>query len=105
MTDTEIILIGRTITGTDKFGQPIYETTRTSVLATDVPVYRNEFYSAAQVGIEVEKEFIVNPAEYNGQTIVEIYGGRKLKISRTYLRSEDELEIYCGSAPGINERG
>lgn len=105
MTDTEIILIGRKVTGEDKFGQPIYENTRTGVLAISVPVTRSEYYSAAQIGIEDEREFIINPAEYDGQILVEIYGGKKLKVVRTFKRSEDELEVYCSGAPGYNEGG
>lgn len=100
-TDTHITLIGRTVSGYDKFGQPIYTETRTDILAMSVPVSRSSYYGSAQVGIELAYEFIINPAEYSGQITVE-FDGKKLNIERTFKSSEDEMEIYCSLAIGLN---
>lgn len=99
--DTTITLIGRTVSSYDKFGQPIYEESRTDILAVSVPVSRSSYYQAGQVGIELSYEFLINPAEYSGQLTVE-FEGKKLKIERVYKSSEDEMEVYCSLAIGLN---
>lgn len=109
MTDDFIYLIGKSETGaTDRFLQPITETTRTGVLAASVPVSRSEFYNAGQNGIRPDYEFIISPAEYHGETEVEITDERgetvHLHVYRTYERSADELEIYCEQSAGLNRR-
>lgn len=103
MTDTVITLIGRTVSDFDDFGQPIYTTSRTEIPAVSVPVTRAAYYTAAQAGIELAYEFIINPAEYKGESLVE-FDGKRLKVDRNYLRSPDELEIYCSNASGLNEK-
>jgi len=103
MTDTVITLIGRTVSDYDDFGQPIYTSSRTEIPAISVPVTRAAYYTAAQIGIELSYEFIINPIEYSGESLVE-FEGKKLKVDRTYKRSEDELEVYCSNASGLNEK-
>lgn len=100
-TDTQITLIGRTVSSYDKFGQPIYTETRTDILAESVPVSRSSYYLAGQIGVELAYEFVINPIEYTGQITVE-FQGKKMNIERTYKRSEDEMEIYCSLAIGLN---
>ena len=107
MFDSELVLIGRSVSSYDLIGQPIYQdNTRTTVLGTVVPVSRSEFYQAAQNGIDVEYEFVINPVEYSGQKILEYtdQNGRtkKYDIIRSYEKNPDELEIYCKLRPGTN---
>lgn len=105
MTDCEIVLISKTVTGTDALAQPVTTETRTSVLATEVPVSRSEFFAAGQIGIKPEYEFIVHPADYSGQTEIEITKDGntvRLKVYRTYESRPDELELYCEQAVGLN---
>lgn len=109
MVDDYITLIRKVETGeTDAFLQPIKSETSTAVLAAAVPVSQSEFYRAGELGIKPEFEFVINPAEYNGETIAEVTDGTgstiRVRIYRTYLRSADELEIYCSHAAGLNER-
>lgn len=99
--DTMITLIGKSVSSHDKFGQPVYTETRTDILAESVPVSRSSYYQAGQIGTELSYEFVINPIEYAGQNTVE-FEGKKLKVERTYKSSEDELEIYCSMAIGLN---
>ena len=108
MTDTEIKLIRYAETGKDEMAQPIRSRIETPVLAQDVPVSRMDFYSGGQAGIRPEFEFVINPAEYNGEEEVEIVNPDHtvtcLQIVRTYERSADELEIYCQKESGLNPK-
>jgi len=99
--DTTITLIGKSVSSYDKFGQPVYTETRTDILAVSVPVSRSSYYQAGQIGVELSYEFVINPIEYSGQNTVE-FEGKKLKVERVYKSSEDELEIYCSMAIGLN---
>lgn len=102
MTDFYIYLIGITETGDDIFAQPTTTETRTGVIATAVPISRSEFYSAGQIGIRPDYEFDINPAEYNGEKIVELEDGTRLDVYRVYEASTEKLEIYCRLASGLN---
>lgn len=101
MTDNICILISKKVIGKNSRMQAVYEESRTEVLCTSVPVSRSEFFSAGQIGINPEVELIINPIEYSGQKYVE-YEGKRLSIYRVYERNENELELYCQSAAGLN---
>lgn len=107
MVDTTIYLIGLTSTGeTDEYLQPVKTETRAAVLAAAVPVSRSEYYGAGQLGIKPDYEFIINPAEYHGETIAEVTTEtgetERVRIYRTYLADADQLEIYCQAAAGLD---
>jgi SPP1 family predicted phage head-tail adaptor len=105
MIDCEIVLISKEVTGQDALAQDITRDVRVSVLATEIPVSRSEFFAAGQLGIKPEYEFIIHPADYSGQTEIEITRDQKtvrLKVYRTYESSPDELELYCEQAVGLN---
>ena len=108
MHETEIKLISYESTDTDEMARPIKTRIETPILAIDVPVSRSDFYSAGTKGILPEFEFLINPAEYNGEEEVEIEDRNGnpicLKIYRTYDRNPDQLEIYCHRANGLNRR-
>ncbi|MBP5311744.1 MAG: phage head-tail adapter protein [Clostridia bacterium] len=108
MHETEIKLISYISTGTDEMAQPIKTRIETPILAIDVPVSRSDYYQAGQNGILPEFEFLINPAEYNGEEEAEIEDRNgnpiSLKIYRTYDRNPDQLEIYCHRASGLNRR-
>ena len=104
MTDDSIILIARTITGKDSRMKPIYEETRSSVLCTEEPVSRSEFFAAGQIGIDPEAMVVINPAEYSGEKLTE-FKGKRMTIYRKYERSENELELYLQLTLGLNKTG
>lgn len=106
MIDSYIYLVKRSASGqTDEFAQPIETITETAVLATAVPVSRSEYYSAGQLGIMPEFEFVINPAEYSGESEIRIvHNGvdMYLRVYRVYRRSADEIELYCARSAGMN---
>ena len=101
MMDDELSLINRTPSGRSSRGKVIYNETKTTTLCEVVEVSRSEFYDSSQAGIKAEYEFVINPAEYNNEIIVE-YKGRRYKVYRHYQRSDDELELYCEFLSGLN---
>jgi len=101
MSDNVIKLISRSPSGRDRRGQIIYTETAATTLCEVVPLSRDEFFNGAQVGINAEIEFKINPAEYGGQKVVE-YQGRRYSVYRSYEASPDELELYTEYVTGLN---
>jgi len=99
----EITLIKRSVSGKDKLNQPTYTKSEATVLARRVPVAQAEFFSAAQVGISADFEFIISQFDYDGQTILK-YNGQVLRIYRKYERNDNEIELYCEYAAGLNKK-
>lgn len=109
--DTTIVLISYDQNvELDDFLQPVNGTeTRTEVFATSVPVSRSEYYSAGELGFRPNFEIEMNPAEYSGQTIAEVFDletgkTERCRIYRTYRSGPDTLELYCSSSSGLDER-
>lgn len=109
--DTTIVLISYDQNvELDDFLQPVNGTeTRTEVFATSVPVSRSEYYSAGELGFRPDYEIEMNPAEYSGQTIAEVFDletgkTERCRIYRTYRSGPDTLELYCSKASGLDER-
>lgn len=108
MTDVSLYLIGTTSGQMDEFLQPIETETRTAIIGIAVPVSRAEFYAAGELGIRPDFEFVIHPAEYSGQTVVEVVDletgkTERCRVYRTYRRTPDELELYCSRSAGLNE--
>lgn len=101
MFDSEIKLISRTPTGRDNRGQVIYSEQAGTVLCEAVPVSRDEYFKGAEIGINPEYLFKINPCEYAGETIIE-FEGRRFSIYRKYRTGPDELELYAEYTTGIN---
>lgn len=99
----EITLVKRARTGTDRLNQPIYTTSTRKVLARRIPVSQSEFYSAGQIGISADFEFIISQFDYDGETML-TYNGQNLRIYRKYERDDNEIELYCEYAAGLNEK-
>lgn len=107
--DTTIVLIkyGQEVE-LDDFLQPIEgEGTRTEVAATSVPVSRSEFYAAGELGFRPDFMFEINPAEYSGEEVAEVFDletgkTENCRIYRTYRSDPDTLELYCSRAAGLN---
>lgn len=103
MAIAEITLQKRTLTGYDKLNQPIYTNTSRAVLARRIPVSQGEFFSAGQIGISADYEFIISQFDYDGETMVS-YNGQNLRVYRRYERNDNEVELYCELAIGLNKR-
>lgn len=98
---SEIKLVSRKPIGRDRRAQVIYSEKETTVLCEVVSLSRSEYFEAAEAGINAEFEFLINPAEYNGELVVE-YNGRRYKVYRIYEVSSDTLEIYCEYQAALN---
>lgn len=99
----EITLLKRAYSGKDRLNQPIYTTTSKTVLAQRVPVSQGEFFSAGQIGISADFEFVISQFDYDGETMV-TYNGQNLRVYRRYERNDNEIELYCEIAAGLNKR-
>ncbi len=98
----EITLVKRKKTGYDRLNQPIYKTTKRDVLARRIPVSQGEYFSAGQIGISADFEFVISQFDYDGETQL-IYNGQTYRIYRKYERNDNEIELYCEYASGLNK--
>ena len=74
--------------------QAVTETART-VYCTVQSVSRSEFYNALNAGVQPEYVFVLALAEdYQGERVVR-YKGQKFRVVRTYMTSDDGIEITC----------
>lgn len=102
MVDTEIILIIPASRAQDADG--VWRTTedvKRTILARMDDVNRSEFFSAGQVGMRPDYRFIVNPIEYEGESVCE-WNGKRYAIYRTYhVPGTDDLELYVQRKVGV----
>lgn len=106
MVEGVITLIER-IPSQNDYGAPIYEYVGHDVFCSVKSVSQNEFYSAAQAGLDVQFVFVTHPANYEGEDTL-FYEGVEYGIVRTYMASLDALEIHAGvkvGAYGSDESG
>ena len=74
--------------------QSVTETAR-QVYCTVESVSRSEFYTALNAGIRPEYVFRLALAEdYQGERVAR-YKGQKFRIIRTYMTSDDGIELTC----------
>ena len=99
--DDVITLVKKTPTGTyDVYGQEIFTESTREVFCKVRSINRSEFYQARQMGLELEYMFETNPANYEGERIVEYdaFGNgsaERYAVTRTHRPSADVLEIYA----------
>ena len=88
---------------TDSIGQQVGsdETTRTLV-ATLHGISRQEWYTAAQAGLNPDgMAFLRDSEDYEGETLFEIDGVRYF-IYRTYLTDDGGIELYYRRTVGVS---
>ena len=74
--------------------EAVTETART-VMCEVRSVTRAEFYNALNAGVQPEWVFYLTLAEdYQGERVVR-YHGQKLRVVRTYVTTDDGIEITC----------
>ena len=100
MIDATIKLIAKTYTQNEDCALVETETER-EIMCMVSSVGRNDFFQAAQIGLDLSYVFLTDAANYNGERELE-YEGNRYAITRTYLRDSDKLEIYAGTAVGLN---
>lgn len=98
---TKLKLIARTKSGRDPRGQVQYTETARDIYGRDLPITREEYYKAGQIGLEPERAFIISAFDYKGEQLAEV-NGQKYRIYRIYPRDANETEIYLIYASGAN---
>ena len=100
MFNHDLTLIREISTGErDKDDNLITTERRRTILCAERAISRNEFYSAAQAGLEVSANVLVNPIEYQGEEIVE-FKNKTYSVIKTYhpvyFNGKKLLEITLG---------
>lgn len=93
----------------DSMGQRIPETTARAVFCNVSSVTGTEWFSAGQNGIRPEYRITMFRFDYHGEEAVNIggelvngviEGGKNYSVYRTYIRDNDELELYVEKKAG-----
>ena len=64
-------------------------------------IAQREFFEAGRNGLNPSMKFVVFFADYSDESLIE-FNGNVYSIYRTYLRKDDELELYCERKGGSN---
>lgn len=99
MFDVEIALLTENGFTRDKIGNKIPTYSKDALLARELPITRNEYYTAGQNNIELSRAIIVHPFEYDGQKLIEI-DNTTYSVTRTYKRNNEEIELYLTQRVG-----
>lgn len=91
-------LIAKTYTA-DALGQMIATEKTTEVFCNVRSVTRDEFFAASEKGIRPEWRVTMFAPDYNDEETVEFEGKRYI-VYRTYLGSNESLELYLASRVG-----
>lgn len=86
-------------------GEYIRSTTSRMVYCNLRSVSRSEWSTAGDFGLRAEYQAIVFGPDYNGEEVAELSlrGERKrFVIYRTYMDSNENLELYLGNRAGIS---
>lgn len=94
--NTRIKLIGRTETGQDPNGYPLWEETAREVWAEKKGLTRSEFYAAQAAGTKVSGVFAIFRGGYQGEELLE-HQGERFRVVRAYPKSLTEVELTCTS--------
>lgn len=99
MFDVEIALLTENGFTRDKIGNKIPTYAKNTLFASELPITRNEYYTAGQNNVELSRAIIVHPFEYDGQKLVEI-DNTTYSVTRTYKRNNEEIELYLTQRVG-----
>lgn len=98
MIDSVITLVKKTYDRNAAGGLVVTETEREVPCSVD-SIRRNDFFAAAQLGMDLQYVFKTHPVNYEGEDTL-IYEGYRYGISRTYFASKDVVELYAGVVVG-----
>lgn len=63
---------------------------------------QNQSYQAAAVGLKPQFTAIIWEAEYSNEEFLK-YQGKQYKITRTYVRDDEKIELTCSSQVNSEE--
>lgn len=87
----------------DKIGNKIPIFNKVDILAKENEISRSEFYFAGQAEIEITKQIIVHPFEYDNQKTL-LIDNDEFSVIRSYKISNEELELTL-KLKGGNKNG
>lgn len=77
-------------------GDVINVITKKKRIAEIQSIGQNQSYQAAAVGLKAQFTAIIWNVEYNNEEYLE-YQGKQYKITRTYIRDDERIELTCSS--------
>lgn len=79
----------------------VYEkqTEKRKIFCNVTSVTSQEWFEGGRNGLNPQYRFIIYSFEYLGESVIE-YRGNLYTIYRTYIRSQDELELYAEKKQG-----
>lgn len=84
----------------DAIGQQVAAEVRREVFCDIVSVSAEEFFQAGRIGLRAQFRATVFAPDYSGEEVAEL-DGLRYGIYRTYLRRNDEIELYLERKGGI----
>lgn len=75
------------------------QTERRRIFCSVTSVTSQEWFEGGRIGLNPQYRFIIYSFEYLGESVIE-YRGDLYTIYRTYIRSQDELELYAEKKQG-----
>lgn len=94
-----IYLVSKTLKE-DEFGVQNVATEERLVFCHVDSVTANEFFEGGRNGIQSQYRFRINQFDYNNEQIVK-YNDRYFGVYRTYIGTNDNLDLYVESKKGI----
>ena len=86
----------------DDFGQWIESVLKKQVYCQVESITQSEFFEAGRNGLNPQFKFVMFFADYDNEPIVE-YNGQTYSVYRTYLRKDDNIELYVERKGGTND--
>ena len=77
-------------------GDVINAITKTKRIAEIQSIGQSQSYQAAAVGLKPQFTAIIWNCEYSNEEYLE-YQGKQYKITRTYIRDDERIELTCSS--------
>lgn len=94
-----VILVDEVYKGQDKYGNNLYEETKTKLFCNAGKVKRQEFYNAGNSGYKIAFNIVINDFEYKNQEKA-IYKDKKFSIIKTYPLNNGVIELTLGERVG-----
>lgn len=83
----------------DDLNQQIAQETEREVFCNVQSVTQSEWFSGGQNGLKPEYKITMFAPDYNGEEVL-AYGGVRYSIYRTYLRKDENIELYVERRTG-----
>ena len=102
MDKSDVITLIQTNKRKDEYGRWIAYTTSRDVLCQVDSISQNEFFEAGRNGLNPEFRFTMFQYDYQDEVLVE-YKGDQYSVYRTYIRRDDNIELYVERKGGTNK--